>query len=763
MMPNPSPLSYAKRFFPLVALALAALAPGACAPSEPEWREPQGFSAAEQRPMALGAMAFQRQSNRRIVTWPLEGEDRRDPESRFRLHIALEPDYADGLTVAVASHPEATVRLVPLGAQRVPGRVRPDGALVAFEGAYPGVTAVMGARQTRADEWLRVERPADLPSLRYRMTLGAGVGEVQADEGRIWVYGADGAGLFVVLPPTADDARGRHVEGTWALEPDGSGYVARAILPLDGLTYPLVIDPTFEIPTWFRNQASGDSVNGRGAPAANYDPSTDCAVMFGGLGASLTVLSDVSARCSNRLWKANVPQSATKPSGRYYSAIGYFGGSTQAMFLFGGYTAGGLVNDLWKGKVTCTTPGSAATCSVAWTQITTNPTGRPSARYLHGMGWTGSELLIFGGVDGAGNGLRDTWAYDADTDTWTQKCSTCFGGSFGLYGLAAASVIRNGQREIYAFGGYNYASFDNRVFRWNAASSTWDDVSGSDEQIPVNEDGVLGNNATPLAPAPRYLGWAAGTGAGNLLIGSGVNGANADVYLTDTWIWYDRSADNLGYRWLRAPVPPAGQIDDAPGKRESAAAIFDEANDEVALISGVVISSTGTETFTTRQRVYRGVPRQVTLTQECLGPDPDMGTCTNARLRVVFNGIASSGDCAQQRATFVTRDALAFSGAGGWVILTGGGNVTPSWSGTECAAQLDAPWDSSRYSDYGVRVRDNRFHVGGSGCTNAGEDVALGAAAKPACLPAASNARAGSAACGQIADPESGTIACELF
>lgn len=758
------------RFYPLrlgLVLVAAMAALHGCTP-EPTTFDgaPEGVPLSFGHRAALSADAFEAAEDGELVTMG------RLAPGPGRLHARFGRSYTDGLSVSVTSHPDAWVRVHPVGARPVPARLRTDRAVLAYANAFgEGVTAFYGARGDKVEEFVSVPSADKMPTLAYTLLAGEGLGELQADEGRIWAYAKDGTGLFVVQPPTVDDAAGVHREGSWKLTAlnGGRGYRMEADLDVSGLQYPLLIDPTFETPRWFRNQLLGDSVNGRAAPAGTYDVSTNCGLMFGGVATGGLYLADASARCSNRLWKANVPQTGTVPSARGYSAMGFFGGSQQAVYVFGGATNSAVAtNDFHRGKLTCTTPGNAATCSLAWTPITTNPTTRPSARFLHGMAWTGSKLLLWGGVTAGGVGLRDTWEYDGDTDTWTQKCATCFGGSFGLYGMATATVIKDGQRQIFSFGGYNNPTqvgdfFDNRVFRWSG--TTWDDVSGSPAQIPVNEDGTLGGNTTPLLPQPRFFAWASGTNGGNLLIGSGVttSSTGANTYFTDTWIWYDRSNDGYGFRWLRAPVPPAGQIDDAPGRRESAFAFFDEANAEVALLGGVTFGPTGSETLTTRQRVYRGAVQQITLTQECLGPDTDLGTCASARLRVVFNGITTSALCSQQRATFVTNDALAFSGAGGWVTVTGGGAVTPTLTGTTCAAQIDAPWQSDRYSDYGVRVRDNRYHAGGSLCTNAGDDVTVGAAAKSACLPAASNARAGSAACGAITDPDLGTLACELF
>lgn len=769
------------RRFALVLLASLATLHGCSTTDSNDFVQPSGFARAHTARAVLGAFSFERDEQGRVVTSTrlhrAEREAARerdgslpanDPSDRMRLEAVFHGSYADGMTVTLASRPEASLRVVPVGARRAPARLRSDGALVGFDEAYPGVSSAFGARQSKVEESLVVASADRLPKLAYRLTPGKELVALQLDENRVWAYGPNGDGLFVIQPPTVDDAANTHREGRWSLTTlDDGSYHLEAHLPTEGLVYPLFVDPTFEIPRWFRNQLNGDSVTGRGAPAGTYDKSVDCGVMVGGAGSGFTLLNDVSARCSNRLWKANVPTTGTAPTPRAYGALGYYGGTSQATYLFGGQTTSAVVNELYRLKLTCSTPGSAASCSGVWTKITTNPTNRPSPRILHGMAWTGSTLLVFGGVGGGGTGIRDTWSYNADTDTWTQLCTTCFGGSFGLYGFATATTVDgSGNRQVYAWGGYNFSGYDNRMFRWNPSTTTWDDVSGTNEQIPVNEDGTLGTPSTPLAPTPRNLGWAAGTNNQNVIVGSGVftNGTTGvDTYLTDTWIWYDRSAQELGYRWLRAPVPPSAQISYAPGKRESSFAFYDEANQEVALIAGVELLSGGGETFPTQQRVYRGLAQTITLTQECLNPDFDFGTCTAARLRVVFTNATSLADCNQQRATFVTNDNQAFSGVGGWVIVSGGGSVTPTWSGTECAAQIDAPWDNNRYSDYGVRVRDNRYHVGGSACTNAGEDVTVGASAKSACLPSASNARAGSAACGGITDPDFGTITCEFF
>lgn len=445
------------------------------------------------------------------------------PAQRGRLEATFHNSYAEGLTVAASTHPEASLRVVPVQAQKATARLRKDGAIVSFENAFPNVTSAYGGRDSKLEEFLLIPSEKDIPNLAYDLYPGPQFSHLEEEEGRLWAYSQDGAGLFTIEPPVADDAIGKRVYGTWKLESNGSGYRITAEIDLKGLAFPVLLDPTFETPAWFKSTIGQPSA--RAGAAGAFDINLGCSLLFGGAtNNTFSLANDLSLRCANRTWSANIP-TATTPPARAYSAMGYYGGSTKKVFLFGGYVNPAqqgdpaVSNDLWRADLSCSNSADATTCSANWTKITPNNQG-PSARFLHGMAWDGSKLLVFGGIDAGGTGLRDTWAYNADSNSWTQLSSNNFGGSFGLYGAASTTIVDGSNRTVYVSGGYNKpkggGSFTNDVYRWSG--SFWEDVHGSDAVLPVNPSGVVVNNQ-PLSPQPRYMHWMAPSGPNSFILG----------------------------------------------------------------------------------------------------------------------------------------------------------------------------------------------------------------------------------------------------
>ena len=119
---------------------------------------------------------------------------------------------------------------------------------------------------------------------------------------------------------------------------------------------------------------------------------------------------------------------------------------------------------------------------------------------------------------------------------------------------------------------------------------------------------------------------------------------------------------------------------------------------------------------------------------ERLNQQQELSSASSARLDALNN----------MQALFLRYDGIA----GTWASVTS--VVTASFSGGVCSASTNATWDPSSISDYGVRVRDSRFAVGGSQCTNPGTEVTA-TTPRAACIGATSTV--GSASCGFAVDP----------
>src|SRR5438876_2051471 len=81
------------------------------------------------------------------------------------------------------------------------------------------------------------------------------------------------------------------------------------------------------------------------------------------------------------------------------------------MIVWGGY-----------GNAVFNTGGRYNPVTDSWTATsTTNP---PDARYYHTAVWTGSEMIVWGGIDESGNYSNTGGKYNPVTDSWTATSTT---------------------------------------------------------------------------------------------------------------------------------------------------------------------------------------------------------------------------------------------------------------------------------------------------------------------------------------------------
>lgn len=754
-------------------VGLASTGHGCASTDEGDYIDPPGFAPQHTQAVALGVGSFVRDGDNGLMTTGLATQRLRDasgrpasgPGDKGRLGAIFHGSYADGMTVSPASQPRASLRVVPVQAQASAPRLRYDGAVVAFEEAFPHVTSAFGARDSRVEEFLVIPDEKDVPVLAYDLIPGPDFDRIEPDESdaSLWAYAQDGDGVFSILPPSADDAAGKHVEGSWKLEKTSTGYRITAQIDLHGLAYPVLLDPTFETPLWFSNTSSQPTA-GAGIAAA-FDINSKCTVLFGGSHdpTTFTPNQETSLRCADRRWKANIPITGPKPPARTYAAMGYFGGSTNKVFLFGGNGTDANLGDLWAFTPVCTTPGVTSTCSGSWAQIT--PSGAsPSGRFYHAMAWNGSSLMLFGGANGEG-GLRDTWMYNADTNTWTDA-NASFGGSTGLLGFAAATAIRGNTRTVYAIGGYTgtqVGAFSNAVYRWDGDANEWLTPSTAGQVIPLvtdaagNTTGALDSTSTALETPmpPRFFHWAASTSNGHVLVGGGLTtGGTVDAptynMFTDSWLRLDQDSVGLN-QWLQQPRPR--RDNQGPGERESAAAVYDENLKELVLFGGLTTNET---VMVAKGQVYRGVERTFNLIQSCSN-----AACTNLYTTAVVPGVNAS-ECANFNVQFVRKSTTTWANVGGTVpvdsavpngaaAFTFGVHPGPNFPGIGSVCYARSVNLGAGRADYGARLRDNRYHLNGSDCLLVADEVTT-SNARGACITAGSS-YVGSASCGgQLVD-----------
>lgn len=143
-----------------------------------------------------------------------------------------------------------------------------------------------------------------------------------------------------------------------------------------------------------------------------YDADADRVLLFGGgkLGRSSSGFADTWAYDYNAdTWTELTPK--VSPTARSRSAMVY-DPVTRRTVLFGGVTGhfglGEALGDTWAYDYETNT----------WTELT--PTKAPSARGFHSMAYNPADqtIVLFGGGEGRSGFLSDTWIFDPAKNTW---------------------------------------------------------------------------------------------------------------------------------------------------------------------------------------------------------------------------------------------------------------------------------------------------------------------------------------------------------
>ncbi|MEM4160656.1 MAG: kelch repeat-containing protein, partial [Thermoplasmata archaeon] len=221
-----------------------------------------------------------------------------------------------------------------------------------------------------------------------------------------------------------------------------------------------------------------------------------------------------------------------------------------------------------------------------------NVTGavRPPARAYAGFTYdqNAQKFVLFGGYDGTSY-LADTWAYDAITQTWTQR----FPPAAPPARYRCELVYDNLNKLCVLFGGYSAQAptYLNDVWFYNYSTNTWipkyapptarygysmvyhetaqkfvlfggyDGVARGDTWIYDPSAGTWTNVTPGTSPTPRYYAaMAYDSSTQQILLFGGYSGS---VYLSDTWIY------NLTTNTWTQKLPSA-----APSGREGASLAY---------------------------------------------------------------------------------------------------------------------------------------------------------------------------------------------
>jgi len=208
---------------------------------------------------------------------------------------------------------------------------------------------------------------------------------------------------------------------------------------------------------------------------------------------------------------------APSPSARMLHAMAYDAESDRVI-LFGGLVEGwGSSDETFVYDV----------ASNRWTNM--NPASHPAARYRAGMVYdSASDRVILFGGDGGGSRLSDTWAYDYNSNTWSQRYPSVSPSARSDLGIAYDEEL---DRTV-VFGGTPGFGMLGDTWAYDYVSNTW-----------TNMDPTSG-------PRARIgTGMAYDSESHRILLFGGECCAFEPVGETWSYDWYDNTWENLNPYW----------------------------------------------------------------------------------------------------------------------------------------------------------------------------------------------------------------------
>ena len=229
----------------------------------------------------------------------------------------------------------------------------------------------------------------------------------------------------------------------------------------------------------------------------------------------------------------------------------------------------------------CVSPGGAIVHErtgdcLEWTPIA--GAGAPSARRRHTAVWSGSRMLVWGGVDASGDSVGTGAAYDPTTDTWSPISTTGAPGPRQEH-----RAVWTGSKML-VWGGFGTTDFEQTGGAYDPVSDTWQTMSTVGAPSPRARHGmawdgsrlvVFGGYASDVAQGgaaydPATDAWSPlPAGGPSNRFNAGVAGVDDRVVVfggTDLFDWLSDGATLRGDSWTS--LPPGG-----PGLRESMTAI----------------------------------------------------------------------------------------------------------------------------------------------------------------------------------------------
>lgn len=288
--------------------------------------------------------------------------------------------------------------------------------------------------------------------------------------------------------------------------------------------------------------AAGSAPAGRRNASAIHDPVDNRMVIFGGFSSGYH--NDIWAfDLDTNTWANLTPVSGPAPAPRLTPA-GVYDPDGHRMITWSGQGAGAFFNDVWAFDFDTN----------AWSQFTPVTGGPPQIRYGVGHTWDplAKELVTFAGFTNLGR-FDDVWRFDAAVATWTNVSP----GVGPLARCLHAACYDAQRHRMIMYAGQNNDGPLEDIWALDLDTNTWTDLTPA------------------VRPAGRYFSPIIYDPANHRVTmfgGQGFFGLSNEAWVFDLWtrLWTQLSPSGT------PPTPRAGS-----------AAIYDDANDRMIIFGGI--------------------------------------------------------------------------------------------------------------------------------------------------------------------------------
>ncbi len=264
--------------------------------------------------------------------------------------------------------------------------------------------------------------------------------------------------------------------GVYSYSPDTDIWTLLSTYPKGGGVGDRIVWTGTEIILWRGQIGTGQKYNPSNnsittmstanAPVGRYDHTMSWdgtrVIVWGGQSGGAAVNNGAIYNPTTNLWtilsNAGAPAARMKHTATWCSSINrliVWGGSTSA--FSGELNTGGIFNP----------------ASNSW-EAAINITGAPSVRNYHTAVWTGSEMIVFGGVAG-GTSLNTGGRYNPTTNTWGTATSTT-----GAPTVSFHAAVWEGTK-MYVSGGKSVSNPSSYLYRYDPLLNTWTNVANFKE------------------------------------------------------------------------------------------------------------------------------------------------------------------------------------------------------------------------------------------------------------------------------------------